>query len=97
MDFALVLPWVSLVVGVIARIFVPWLAKRQAAPDSAKWAWKFVWPQLLSVVLIFLVLPIVVKDLLVVSTLPAQIAWLLGWGAASLGRQTYKTLAREDE
>ena len=92
----LVWPWISLSIGVLARVFVPWLAKRRENPQGAEWAWKFVWPQVIAVALIFLLLPVVVSDLGAVSQLPFQVAWLAGWAAADIGRETYKALAREE-
>ena len=91
------LPWISLVIGVLARVFVPWLAKRREAPQEAKWQWPYVWPQLLSVGLIFLLLPLVVSDIGAVGKLPYQAAWLAGWAAADIGRDTYKALAKEED
>lgn len=96
MDVSTLLPWLSLFVGLAARIFVPWLAKRQQDADASAFEWKYVWPQLLSVALILFVLPIVVSDLSLVSNLPYQAAWLLGWAAGDIGRQTYKVMARDE-
>jgi hypothetical protein len=90
-------PWLSLFVGLVARIVVPWLAVRQSNPQEANWSWRFVWPMVVSFVLVFLVLPLVIADLTVVSTLPYQAAWLMGWGAADLGRKSYKALAEESD
>lgn len=90
-------PWVSMAVGVLARVFVPWLAKRRAEPDTAKWKWRFVWPQLIAVVLIFLLLPLLVGNLSEMGGLPWQAAWLAGWAAADIGRETYKALAEEED
>ena len=89
-------PWLFLGLGVVARVFVPWLAKRREQPESAKWAWPYVWPQLISVVLILLLLPVVVSDMSIVSSLPFPAAWLAGWAAADIGRETYKALAKEE-
>ena len=88
--------WVSLGIGVLARVFVPWLAKRRQSPDEAQWSWKHVWPQVISVGLIFLLLPLVVSDLQSIGGLPWQAAWLAGWAAADIGRETYKALAQEE-
>lgn len=87
------LPWISLLIGLAARVFLPWLAIRRADPEKAKWDWIYFWPQLLGFVLILMVLPLVISDLSMVSNLPPQAAWLLGWGAADLGRQTYKAFS----
>lgn len=91
------LPIISLFIGLLARIFVPWLAKRRQNPAEAEWSWKVVWPQLLGFGLVILVLPLVISDLKMIAELPAQAAWILGWGAADLGRQTYKAFANEAE
>ncbi len=90
-------PWVSMAVGVLARVFVPWLAKRREEPDMFKWSWKFVWPQFVSVGLIFLLLPLLIGDLSKMGGLPWQAAWLAGWAAADIGRETYKALAKEED
>lgn len=97
MSFEQALPWVSLIVGLLARIIVPWLAVRQADPVNADWSWRFVWPMVVSFVIVFLILPLVVADLAVVQTLPFQAAWLMGWGAADIGRKSYKALAKESD
>lgn len=97
LQWELIWPWVSLFVGLVARIVVPWLAVRQADPQSADWSWRFVWPMAVSFVLVFLVLPLVIADLSVISSLPYQAAWLMGWGAADLGRKSYKVLAKESD
>lgn len=91
------LPWISLVAGLAARAFLPWLAKRRVSPEKYAWQWKLFWPQLLGFLLIALVLPVVLGDLEIVPTLGPQAAWLLGWGAADLGSQTYKAFARQDD
>ena len=97
MNLQMVLPWISLLIGLLARVFLPWLAVRRANPKKAKWGWPYVWPQFLGFVLILMVLPLVISDLSVISGLPPQAAWLLGWGAADLGRQTYKAFAKVEK
>jgi uncharacterized BrkB/YihY/UPF0761 family membrane protein len=96
MELTVIAPYVSLVVGIVARVFVPWLAKRRENPEEAKWTWRFVWPQLVSVALIFLLLPLIISDLSAIGKIPWQAAWLAGWGAADLGRKTYKVIAKEE-
>lgn len=93
----MLVPWISLVLGVLARIFVPWLAKRRENPEKAQWAWKFVWPQVIAVVIIFLLLPLLISDLAAMGGLPWQVTWLAGWAAADIGRETYKALAKEED
>jgi len=87
----------SLFVGLIARILVPWLAKRRADPANAKWSWKFVWPQLLSFGIIIILIPLLVGDLNAIANMPYQAAWLVGWGAADIGRKTWKAMASESD
>ena len=86
----------SLFAGLALRVFIPWLAKRQQDPENAKWNMKYVWPQVLAVVLVALLLPLTIADLSSLGDIPAQAAWVLGWGAADIGRKTYKTLANEE-
>ena len=91
------LPWLSLFVGLAARVFVPWLAKRRYDPDNAKWQWRYLWPQVLGFVLLLVVLPLIVSDLRAIYDMPAQAAWVLGWGAADIGRKTIKALSSETD
>lgn len=95
METANIMALVSLLIGLAARVFVPWLAARRLDPENAGWDWKFVWPQLLGFGIIVLLLPLLISDLSVVLEMPAQAAWLVGWGAADIGRKTYKALAGE--
>lgn len=78
-------PWISFGIGILARIFVPWLNERRKKP-SLGWDMRYVWPQILGVIVIGLALPLLVPDLLSVGELTPQNAWLEGYGAASLGR-----------
>lgn len=86
----------ALLVGLLARVFLPWLVVRRDNPDKAKWAWKYVWPQLLSFALVLIALPLVISDLESIVILKPQAAWLLGWGAADLGRKVYRTFTNEE-
>ena len=79
------LPWLLLLLGAVARIFLPFLIARRDDP-SLSWEWRFVWPQLLSLGIFVLLLPLLVDDLANVGELDAQYAWLVGYGAASFGR-----------
>ena len=79
------LPWLLLFLGAIARICLPFLIARRDDP-SLSWDWKYVWPQVLSVLIFILILPLLVDDLAGVSDLDLQYAWLVGYGAASFGR-----------
>lgn len=88
--------YVSMFVGLLARVFVPWLAVRREDPENAKWDWKYVWPQLLGFAIIILLLPLIVDNLEVLGTIEPQAGWLVGWAAGDLGRKTYKALASEE-
>ena len=79
------LPWLMLLLGAVARIFLPFLIARRDDP-SLSWEWPYVWPQVLSVAIFVLILPVLVDDLANVSELELQYAWLVGYGAASFGR-----------
>jgi len=79
------LPWLLLLLGAVARIFLPFLIARRDDP-SLSWEWRYVWPQLLSLGIFVLLLPLLVDDLANVGELDAQYAWLVGYGAASFGR-----------
>ena len=79
------LPWLLLLLGAVARIFLPFLIARRDDP-SLSWEWKYVWPQLLSLGIFVLLLSLLVDDLANVGELDAQYAWLVGYGAASFGR-----------
>lgn len=79
------LPWIMLLLGAVARIFLPFLIERRNDP-SLSWDWRYVWPQVLSVGIFVLLLPMLVDDLANVSNLDLQYAWLVGYGAASFGR-----------
>lgn len=91
------LPWLSLALGLGARAFLPWLAKRRLNPEAYGWQWKLFWPQLLGFLLIALVLPLVIGNLEAIQNLGAQAAWLVGWGAADIGSQTYKAIAKDND
>jgi hypothetical protein len=89
------LPLAALIVGLLARIFIPWLAVRRRDPEAAKWDWNQVWPQILSFVMIVLLLPLLVSDLRMIWDMEPQAAWLVGWATGDIGRKTYKALAKE--
>ena len=89
-----ILAWISLVIGMLGRVFIPWLVARQG-DTSLPWEWKFVWPQMLSFLLVILVVPLVIPDLDAITSLGPQAAWLVGWGAADVGRQTYKAFGND--
>ena len=79
------LPWLMLLLGAVARIFLPFLIARRDDP-SLSWEWRYVWPQLLSIGIFVLLLPLLVDDLAGMADLDLQYAWLVGYGAASFGR-----------
>jgi hypothetical protein len=87
----MLLPWFLLILGIIARILVPWLIARREDP-TLPWSWHYVWPQLVSFVVIVLMLPLMVSDLAQVSHLELQFAFLVGWGAADVGNTGRKLL-----
>ena len=83
-------------VGLLARAFLPYLARNKENPETADWSWEKIWPQALGFVLIIFVLPLVVDDLQSIWTMDYQAAWLVGWAAGDIGRRTYKALAEEE-
>jgi hypothetical protein len=85
----ILVPWIFLFLGAIARIFLPFLIARRDDP-SLSWDWQYVWPQVLSVLIFILILPLLVDDLAGVGDLDWQFAWLVGYGAASFGRLSAK-------
>jgi hypothetical protein len=87
------LAWIFLILGVLSRVFVPFLLARRNDP-SLSWSWRFIWPQLITVLVIFLVLPLLIADLSAVSGLAPAVAYLAGWAAADVGRETDKLLLR---
>ena len=97
METVLTMGMGSLLVGLLARVLVPWLAKRREDPEGAQWSWRFVWPMMLSFGILLLLVPLLVGELETVAQMPAQAAWLVGWGAADIGRKTYKTLVKESD
>ena len=86
--------WVALAVfflGIVARVFVPFLIKRAKYPDApdSKWNWKYVWPQLITVGILVLVAPLVSDDIEGLLSLAIVPAYLSGWGAADLGKTLF--------
>jgi hypothetical protein len=78
------LPYALFALGVLSRIFVPWLVARKQDP-TLSWSWRYIWPQLVTAVIIGLVLPLFV-DLAAVATMALPAAYIAGWGAADVGR-----------
>ena len=48
MEFSQFLPWISLLVGLAGRVFIPWLAIRQQDPENAAWSWPPDWVRPIS-------------------------------------------------
>ena len=88
------LGWIGLGVGVLSRIFVPWLNERRLNPDNAKWSWRYVWPQIIAVVVVTLLLPLVISDLESIGAMAFGPAWLIGWAAADIGRFADKLVTK---
>ena len=86
MDTSLYLGWIGLGLGVISRIFIPWLNARRVNPETAQWSWRFVWPQLAAVVIVALGLPLVLSNVDGVGQLAFAPAYLVGWAVADVGR-----------
>ena len=82
-----VILWLSL--GVIARVVVPWLVARANDPENPElgWDWKYVWPQLITVIVNLIILPITVPDFTALEGASFQILFLAGWGASDLGAE----------
>lgn len=85
--------WALLTVGMAARIIVPFLLERREDP-TLSWDWKYVWPQLISFVIIALMLPVIVPDLKGIASLDLQAAFLVGWAAGDIGNIGRKFLTR---
>lgn len=102
-NLGIVVSWVSFVLGIIAAVFIPYLNELQsdavaalndpeAPPPDRRLKWKYIWPKLLSVIIVLVSLPLLVADLSIVATLGPQAAWLLGMGSASPGEYVRKAL-----
>ncbi len=84
--------WFALVVfllGFVARVFVPWLIARSKNPANSQWSWRYVWPQLIAVIVLLLVAPIVAPNIEEVGQLSMVPAYILGWGTADLGKTLF--------
>jgi hypothetical protein len=78
------LPYTLFALGVLSRIFVPWLVARKQDP-TLSWSWRYIWPQLVTSVIVGLVLPLII-DLAAVANMSLPAAYIAGWGAADVGR-----------
>ena len=86
--------WVGLGAGVVSRVFIPWLNARRVNPGEAQWNWRYVWPQLLAVVIIVLGLPLVLSNVENVGSLGFAAAYLIGWAVADVGRFLDKAVTK---
>jgi hypothetical protein len=87
--------WVGLGFGVVSRIFIPWLNSRRVNPDEAKWSWRYVWPQLVAVLIVALGLPLVLTNVEGVGQLSFAPAYLIGWAVADVGRFVDKAVRKQ--
>lgn len=83
--------WSLLFVGETARIVVPFLLERRENPDLS-WDMKYVWPMVISFVIISLMLPVIVPNLESIADLDYQAAFLVGWAAGDIGNVGRKFL-----
>ena len=86
------LGWLFLALGGFSRVFVPWLIARRQDPGLS-WSWRYVWPQLVTLLVVALLLPLTV-DLETVSKLEITPAYVVGWGAADIGRLIDKVITK---
>ena len=93
MEFSNILPYLIFALGVLSRIFVPWLVARRENPGLG-WSWRYIWPQLVTALVVAMVLPLVV-DLASVAQMEIPAAYLAGWGAADVGRTADKVLLKQ--
>lgn len=87
--------WVGLGLGVVSRIFIPWLNERRLNPEEAKWSWRYIWPQLAAVAIIALGVPLVLSNLESVGALAFAPAYLIGWAIADVGRFVDKAVTNK--
>ena len=88
------LGWIFLALGGISRIFIPWLNARRLNPEQAQWAWRYFWPQLVTLAIAALLLPMTVPDIATIGGLEMAPAYLVGWGAADVGRFVDKLVSK---
>jgi hypothetical protein len=86
------LPWITLFLGIISRILVPFLLKRRQDP-LAPWDWRYVYGQLITVMVVCLVLPFTIPDLVAITNMAPVEAYITGWFVADLGREADKYLS----
>ncbi len=93
-----VVPYVFLLLGILSRVFLPWLISRRNAAHTGQplpWSWRYVWPQLVSVGVVVLLLPFLLSNLNNIAELEYTAAYLAGWAAADLGREADKLLLKQ--
>lgn len=90
----LYLGWVGLGMGVVSRIFIPWLNARRVNPDEAQWSWRYIWPQLVAVAIVALGLPLVLGSVEGIGELAFVPAYLIGWAVADVGRFVDKAVTK---
>ena len=86
--------WLALLIflaGVLARVFVPWLIVRYKRPDDpdSKWTWRYIFPQLIAVVVLLLVAPILMDDPEALTEMRPVMVYILGWGTADIGKTIF--------
>jgi len=86
------LGWIFLASGGISRVFIPWLNARRSDPELS-WSWRYIWPQLATLLVAALLLPLTV-DLKTVGALEITPAYLVGWGATDIGRLLDKIVTK---
>lgn len=85
--------WLTLgtfVLGIVGRVFVPWLLARAKAPEAetSKWNWRYVWPQLVMIVVLGAISPMI-ADVETLFDAGAVVAYTSGWGAADFGKTIF--------
>lgn len=86
--------WLAILIflaGVGARILVPWLLVRYQKPDDpeSKWSWRYIWPQLIAVLILILVAPILMDDPEALTEMRPVMAYIVGWGTADIGKTLF--------
>jgi hypothetical protein len=74
-----------LIAGILARMLIPWLVKVYESQNGFNWEWKYLRGQAISVVIIFIALPLLLSDIKDVVNWAPQAAFLAGYGAAEIG------------
>lgn len=86
--------WIGLFLGLASRVFLPWLNARRLNPEEAQWNWRYIWPQVIAVVIAILLLPLVVQDLESVGEMSVSTAYIVGWFAGDVGRFVDKFITK---